>query len=551
MYIRRNLCCFEKNSFCLNAYTLVLLLFCNINFVQASDRTNADLDISILSFTQNGQFDSLAIAYEKKAISYEEHSLNAAIIYYEKALDIYYVLSQYESVIRLHNLLALLYEELEQYNEALVHAYKSLSGHQQLGDSLGLAYAHSLVGSIYGGLLNVDQSFTHHKKAFRIVVGLNHKEGIAATTHNLASLYGERDSMDLAFHYLKQSEFINKELGNDYWLSVNYMLYSDFYSAIAEYDSARYYLFRSQEYTKSFGSLHDSIMLFKKLGMYYYAVDSTYEAINYFKGGVDLSEQLGSYDTELFFSNWLFDTYEKDGDITQAFSQLKLLLALRDSVYNEEAIKNKEELRVLYDVGGLENDLNQSLIEKKTAELEIEKNWIWIAGLLLISGLLLTFGIIFLLQYRKQYRSNRYLLKLNIELTNQTKKAKKKYAESPLTDDRKDDILEQFVDLIIEQELFKDQNLKLETVAKSLNVGRTYLSQVINESFSQNFNSYINNCRINLAKEYLLAPEYNIYSIKGISETVGFKSLNTFNSSFKKFTGLTPSFYRNNGATPV
>ena len=49
--------------------------------------------------------------------------------------------------------------------------------------------------------------------------------------------------------------------------------------------------------------------------------------------------------------------------------------------------------------------------------------------------------------------------------------------------------------------------------------------------------------RIDKAKEVLISTQYRNYSMEGIAEMVGFKSRSAFYSSFKGFTGLTPSQY--------
>jgi AraC-like DNA-binding protein len=123
---------------------------------------------------------------------------------------------------------------------------------------------------------------------------------------------------------------------------------------------------------------------------------------------------------------------------------------------------------------------------------------------------------------------------------------KSKYSGSNLSDETRNRILEQFVTVVVDQEMFRENDLTISQVAEKLGVGRTYLSQVINEHFGLSFNAYINDCRLELAKRYLADRTYDKYSINGIAEMVGFKSLSAFNSGFKKATGLTPSYYRNN-----
>ena len=49
-----------------------------------------------------------------------------------------------------------------------------------------------------------------------------------------------------------------------------------------------------------------------------------------------------------------------------------------------------------------------------------------------------------------------------------------------------------------------------------------------------------------MARERLIDVEkYGNYTIKGIAESVGFKSPTTFINVFKKTVGLTPSMYQN------
>ena len=86
--------------------------------------------------------------------------------------------------------------------------------------------------------------------------------------------------------------------------------------------------------------------------------------------------------------------------------------------------------------------------------------------------------------------------------------------------------------------------MTIETTASALSISRTYLSQIVNEAFDMNFTAYINKRRINHSIQMLSDAINNKYSIAGIAEISGFNSISSFNTFFKKHTGLTPSTFR-------
>lgn len=55
----------------------------------------------------------------------------------------------------------------------------------------------------------------------------------------------------------------------------------------------------------------------------------------------------------------------------------------------------------------------------------------------------------------------------------------------------------------------------------------------------------MNGCRVKEAKRLLVDQKLEHLSILGIGLEAGFNSKTTFNTTFKKFTGLTPTAYKN------
>jgi AraC-like DNA-binding protein len=98
--------------------------------------------------------------------------------------------------------------------------------------------------------------------------------------------------------------------------------------------------------------------------------------------------------------------------------------------------------------------------------------------------------------------------------------------------------------LMQEHKLYKQNDLKLETLAARLNTTKHFISQVINEVHQVNFFEYINQKRVEEAKLLLRSKLKKDLNIIEIAYEVGFNNKGTFNSVFKKITGLTPTEFR-------
>lgn len=98
--------------------------------------------------------------------------------------------------------------------------------------------------------------------------------------------------------------------------------------------------------------------------------------------------------------------------------------------------------------------------------------------------------------------------------------------------------------VLIEQDKFYlDQELTIHTLAKKLSTNSKYLSKLINSEFDKSFVVFINEYRVNEAKELLLNHDNDNLTIEAIGNHAGFKSKSSFNLAFKKFTGQTPSTF--------
>jgi AraC-like DNA-binding protein len=119
-----------------------------------------------------------------------------------------------------------------------------------------------------------------------------------------------------------------------------------------------------------------------------------------------------------------------------------------------------------------------------------------------------------------------------------------KYQRSGLSDDSAEEIKRKLLALMSSDKPFLGQDLTLQKLAERLKTSSHNLSEVINTKMHQSYYDFINQYRVEEFKNRLADPESERYNLLSIAFDSGFQSKGTFNSIFKKFTGMTPSEYK-------
>lgn len=92
--------------------------------------------------------------------------------------------------------------------------------------------------------------------------------------------------------------------------------------------------------------------------------------------------------------------------------------------------------------------------------------------------------------------------------------------------------------------IYLDDELSLPKLANLMALSPNDLSYLINEGFNENFFQFINKYRVEEAKKLLLSDKYTHLNILGLAFESGFGSKSTFNATFKKMTGHSPSEFQ-------
>lgn len=272
------------------------------------------------------------------------------------------------------------------------------------------------------------------------------------------------------------------------------------------------------------GSLKLTLNEKDKAKLYFLKFDSIYKKLKMDK-------------TEYIFSNYyLAKIYNEEGDKFKAKKHSGIFL---DELKKHSNKLEREELEV-------NHNLNSQKIEAEINEIYSSNNRKIVLIYSLVCLVILAVALLFYFNYKKRKKAeikannifNEYKLKNEQEI-------KKNSLNLSIDSETEIKILMKLEKLEAEKYYLKPDFTQQE-VAKKIKTNTTYLSYVVNKNYNKSFSAYFNELRINyVISEIINNKKYREYTTLAIAESAGFKNADSFTSSFKKKTGITPYTFIN------
>lgn len=234
-------------------------------------------------------------------------------------------------------------------------------------------------------------------------------------------------------------------------------------------------------------------------------------------------------------------------------------LETKDSLIHSNSLGGVKDMHFLHELNKLNDQLTESAYQR-----ERQKMMILGGGMVLLAVLI--FLIVIYRKNRKLNSHNKILyqrmqeviktsaLTVEIEPAKETNAEsgrdteeviEKKIAAGSMSDEQKSLLLSRLLEKLSDPDVLCASDLTEHSLAQQLDSNSTYLSKVVNELYHCNFKTLINDLRVREACKRIDDEEhFGHLSIEGIGMSVGFNSRSTFNTAFKRVTGLTPSEYQ-------
>jgi len=249
--------------------------------------------------------------------------------------------------------------------------------------------------------------------------------------------------------------------------------------------------------------------------------------------------QYPEIDFEAKCYDYLAEVYKQKGDLAQALVYMDAHLVSFQKYLDR---KNDSDLDV-NDKMHLEARKREVEELKKENEYQLRQKrlFTYISMALIVAVVLLTAFLVHKSKKTKQNinRLNERIAWLQENLSKETNVS----GSSSLTDENALKLIAKLKELEKEA-LFTEPSYNLNMVAKRLNTNSSYLSKTVNDYMNISFVEYSNRLKINsIVQKLNNQKSLRNYTIKALAREAGYKSVNAFNSNFKKLLKVTPSQY--------
>lgn len=120
-----------------------------------------------------------------------------------------------------------------------------------------------------------------------------------------------------------------------------------------------------------------------------------------------------------------------------------------------------------------------------------------------------------------------------------------KYAQSKFSISDLDKLKSELDQIMIDKKPYLNSKLMKSELAVLLGISNPELARLLNERIGMNFFEYVNYYRIQEFVKLAQSPRIQDMTLLGLAQEAGFNSKATFNKSFKKLMGCSPSAYLN------
>ncbi len=522
--------------------------------------------------------------------SVEIDRFDDALRYYKKSLQLLLEVDDDENLPAVITNIGRVYFAVSNYDSAIFYNEQAIVLSEIPGMEVELTSALGNQGLVYKKLGNYEKALEYYTRALEISKRMDYSLHIAIELNNIAAVYIAWEKYEIAADYFWQVLEIDKQLGNQAHTEMTLSNLANAIQNLGYPDSALAMFQESLAISEKLGRYGNSAIKKINIGTLYYEAGQYQEALQYFIAATETSKQLGlrhvtagglqnigaaysalgnfkeaeAYLDEAFATATEIGAlplvresyktrstlYERMGKPQQALEAYRNYSTIKDSLFTEKSQTKLAEMEAWYETEKKQQQIEILIKDNQVHEADLKRKQTALIGLSAGILILLIASSAITILFVQKSRANRKLVEKNLELIRQdyegNKPVKTEPRQTPINEDKIEGIIIALDRLMKRDRVFSQSQLSLSDLAEKLETNTSYLSKAINEHFNTNFSTYLNNFRIREAQKMFANHKHKSMTLEGIAGSVGFHSRSSFNTAFRKFSGVTPTVFIKN-----
>lgn len=374
----------------------------SLHYYKMVVKIKLSVDEARLASTYNG----LGVAFQRLGL------IDSSIYYYESAAQLYSILNDSSRVHIVNTNLSGIYKNKGLYEKAQEHAFNALAILERMKPGRELASCYNTIGGIYSNTGDFHKALIYYRKSLNVRKLIGYQKGIGQSFNNIGEAHTNLAQYDSALFYLNNSLKVKKELGEKAPVVLNNLgeVQLKLNSLEEAETNFRQSLQLQREANDQMGQLQ---ALLNMLKIKILKNDLT-QAEKLSKEIEGIVYKVGSLKYLKQFLELKVKVFHLKKDYRNAFQSSQDLLIIKDSLLTKEKAEALLNMQGRYETEQKEQQIDLLEKEKVLQKLELEKNKIWIEGLVISSLLLLVIALLVFLQFKasqKNKERNAFLLK--------------------------------------------------------------------------------------------------------------------------------------------
>jgi tetratricopeptide (TPR) repeat protein len=239
-------------------------------------------------------------------------------------------------------------KSLDEYFEAL-HLFE----HQNNKKSIGFVL--NSIGIVQKNLQQYPQAIKSYKKSITIHEELNDLNNLSNAYANLGNVYALKEEFDNAYESYEKSLELDVKMKNNWGIAINYMDMATVLTKKNECNKALDLLQKALNIQQQNNFKKEKVETLLNIGKAHLCLENLDQSRQFFLRAMSNRPESKSVNQDIFFN--LSEVYKRSGEFKEALENYKLYTTYKDSIYNEENLKNINSLQLKYETAKKDREI--------------------------------------------------------------------------------------------------------------------------------------------------------------------------------------------------